>query len=247
MRFAGACVLLVLAGCTHVQLATSTSRAASTVMEIQYQMVMDNLARMERFPATLPSQIRMKQGTVQVSDELGLYQLEASGSASGSFGGPRVERTVSEQWGADAICDPFAVKQLQDVYRAALQLAPFRDPGFIDVERARASRHAGSTRNSSNQGGSGHTGSSRDGSSDAIATVDLQRDVPHGWFHSGSRSQVPADAAYAGDSGGTWVWVTPDQVGELSRFTLLVLFITKLGPGESTSDGAGLMYTGGGK
>ncbi len=79
-------------------------------MEIQYQMVMDNLARMERYPATLPSQIRIKQGTVQVSDELGLYQLEASGAATGNFGGPRAERTVSEQWGADAICDLLAVK-----------------------------------------------------------------------------------------------------------------------------------------
>lgn len=110
MRRTGSCLVLALASCTHVQLAASTSRAASTVMEIQYQMVMDNLARMERYPATLPSQIRIKQGTVQVSDELGLYQLEASGAATGNFGGPRAERTVSEQWGADAICDLLAVK-----------------------------------------------------------------------------------------------------------------------------------------
>ena len=33
----------------------------------------------------------------------------------------------------------------------------------------------------------------------------------------------------------------------LSRFTLLILFITKLGPGEDTGGSMGLMFTGGGK
>ncbi len=235
MRFAGPCAVLMLAGCTHTQLAASTSRAASTVMAIQYQMVMDNLARLERYPATLPSQIRIKQGTVQVSDELGLHQLEASGTATGTFGGPRAERTVSEQWGADAICDPLAVKQLQDVYRAAMRLPPFVDPGFLDVEQARVSA----------QGASKH-GSGGD-PSNAVTRVDLQHDVPSGWFHAGTQSQVPDDAVYTSHSGATWVWITPEDVGDLSRFTLLVLFITKLGPGESDNNGGGLMYTGGGK
>lgn len=234
MRLAGLSLLVVLAGCTDQQLATSTSRAASTVMEIQYQMILDNLARMARYPATLPSQIRIKQGTVQISDELGLYQLQTSGSASGTFGGPRAERTVSEQWGADAICDPLAVKQLQDVYRASMQLAPFSDPSFLDIERARTST----------QGKSGRDGSAP---GDSINKIDLQRDVPRGWFQTGSGGQVPADAAYVGHSGETWVWVMPDKLADLSRFALIVLFITKLGPGESTSNQGGLMYTGGGK
>ena len=161
--------------------------------------------------------------------------MEASGAAKGVFGGPRAERTVSEQWGADAICDPLALKQLQDVYRAALQLPPFADPGFLDVEQARTSK----------QGLSKH----HDGGapSNAVARVDLQRDVPHGWFHTGPRSQVPDDATYAGHAGGTWVWVTPDKLADLSRFALIILFITKLGPGEDTNTQGGLMYTGGGQ
>lgn len=92
----------------------------------------------ENYLKALPSHIRIKQGTVQVSDELGLYQLEVSGTASGSFGGPRAERTISEQWGADAISDPLAVKQLQDVYRAALELSPVDDPSFLQAEQVRA-------------------------------------------------------------------------------------------------------------
>ena len=240
LRPAGAGLVLVLAGCTHVQLAASTSRAAGTVMEIQYQMVMDNLARMARYPATLPSQIRIKDGTVQVSDELGLYQLEVSGTASGTFGGPRAERTVSEQWGADAICDPLAVKQLQDVYRAAMRLPPFADPGFLDVEQARVGLQGASEQGS-------HKHRSGGAPSDAMSRVDLQHDVPSGWFHTGSSGEVPEDAVYVGHSGVSWVWVMPDEVADLSRFALLVLFITKLGPGQSANSGGGLMYTGGGK
>ena len=232
---AAMCLLLFLPRCTHVQLTTSTSRAASTVMEIQYQMVMDNLARMERYPGALPSQIRIKQGTVQVSDDYGLYQLEASGSASGTFGGPRAERTVSEQWGADAICDPVAVEQLQNLYRAAMRLPPLRDQGFHDVERARAGARSASKHGSANAAEA------------AMAEINLRRDVPQNWFHVGAEAQVPGNAAYVGHSARTWVWVTPDGIANLSRFTLLILFITKLGPGETNDSGGGLMYTGGGK
>lgn len=77
--------------------------------------------------------------------------------------------------------------------------------------------------------------------------IDLRRDVPLGWFHAGSKGQVPRDAHYVGHSGDRWVWVAPDGLPGLSRFTLLILFVTKLGPGENTGGGMGLMFTGGGK
>jgi hypothetical protein len=66
-------------------------------MEITYQMVMNNIARLAHDPAALPSQIRIRQGTVQVSDEWGIYRLSVSaGTDRGSFAGPRAQRTVSE-------------------------------------------------------------------------------------------------------------------------------------------------------
>lgn len=231
----GPFLFLSMASCTHVQLMNSTTHTASTVMDIQYQMVMDNLARMERSPAILPSQIRIKQGTIQVSDELGLYQLEASGALSGTFGGPRAERTVSEQWGADAISDPLAVKQLQDLYRAAMELPPLAAPNFLDVEKARM------TGKGTANHGSGAA------SKDAAMRIDLRRDVPHGWFHVGTEGDVPGNARYVSHSGRTWIWAMPEDLAGLSRFTLLVLLITKLGPGENNGPEMGLMYTGGGR
>ena len=235
MRYAGMLALLAATGCTHVQLQASASSTASTVMQIQYQMVMDNLARMVRDPSALPSQIRIKQGTVQVSDEWGFYRLAVSGDASGSFGGPRAERTVSEQWGADAITDPRAIKSLQDLYRTAMRLPVLPNPGFL---RQPPKQHKN---NKQSDGGSGGS------SDDAQNAVDLERDVPQGWFHVGTQSQVPGDARYVGHSGKVWVWVTPDQIDAFSRFTLAMLFVTKLGPGDQNGSGSGLMYTGGGR
>ena len=234
-RLTGVVLLWLLTGCTHEQLVISTAHTASTVMDIQYQMIMDNLARMERNSAALPAQIRIKQGTVQVSDEVGLYQLEVPGTASGSFGGPRAERTVSEQWGADAITDPLALKQLQDVYRTAMHFPPLEEPAFLHLQQVQAAAQA-SVKPKSDQD-----------SSKAMMKINLQRDVPLGWFQVGSEKQVPADARYVGHSGDSWAWVSPNGLPGLSRFTLLILFITKLGPGDNTGAGMGLMYTGGGK
>lgn len=231
MRAVCSLAVIAIAGCTHAQLQASTVATASTVMDIHYQMVLDNLARMVRNPSALPSEIRIKQGTVQVSDEFGLYRLTFSGTASGSFGGPRADRTVSEQWGADAISDPRAIKKLQDLYRTAMRLPPLDDPAFLRQHERREK--------ASKQSGNSDTG--------AQTTIDMTHDVPSGWFHVGVEGQVPDAARYVGHSGAVWVWVMPDDVGDLSRFTLAMLFITKLGPGENDNSGSGLMYTGAGR
>ena len=235
MRRVSLLALATVAGCTHAQLQASTVNTAGTVMEIQYQMVMDNLARMERNPSALPSQIRIKQGTVQVTDEWGLYRFTVSGDPTGQFGGPRADRTVSEQWGADAVSDPRAIKKLQDLYRTAMQLQPLDDPGFLrqQQKQQKAPKKSGKGSNIPGQ--------------DTQNAVDLEHDVPQAWFHVGVEGHVPDTARYVGHSGKTWVWVMPDDVGDLSRFTLAMLFITKLGPGENNDSGPGLMYTGGGR
>ena len=225
-------LILSLGACTNTQLASSTVRVAGTVMDIEYQMIMDNLARMQENPAALPSQIRIKQGTVQVSDEVGIYSLRFSGDISGTFGGPRAERTISEQWGADAITDPLALKQLQDVYRTTMGLPRMTGASFLEAERQ-----------------SSETKESSSGGKDKKAhmKIDLDRDVPREWFHVGTKDQVSPEAQWVSHSGRHWVWVTADGLSGFSRFTLLVLSIAKLGPGTSQPEATGLMYTGGGR
>jgi hypothetical protein len=49
-----------------------------------------------------------------------------------------------------------------------------------------------------------------------------------GWFHVGSKHDVPKDACYVGKSGASYVWVCPDGIDGLTEFTLTVLKISSL-------------------
>ena len=219
-------LLVATAGCTNQQLVRSTVDTASTTMDIQYQMVLENLARLGQDPGALPSHIRIKDGTVQVSDDVGLYNLTVPTSPNGGeLGGLRAQRTVAEQWGADAVNDPRAVKQLQDLYRTALGLPVEPDPPYLFPPPA-----------------------SRPSAEPTPATrLDLRRDVPTGFFHLGTEGDVPAAARFVGRHGDRFAWVMPADVPAFSRFTLAVLFITKLGPGEQGGPSGGLMVTTGGR
>ena len=217
--------VILTVGCTHRQLADSTVATAATTMDIQYQMVLENLARLADDPGALPSHIRIKDGTVQVSDDLGLYNLTVPTSVQGGeLGGFRAQRTVAEQWGADAVNDPRAVKQLQDLYRTALGLPVEPDPPYLFPP---------STRPSTSQ--------------PTLDRLDLRRDVPTGFFHLGTSGDVPAAARFVGRHGERYVWVLPADVPAFSRFTLAILFVTKLGPGEKGGPPGGLMVTTGGR
>ena len=72
------CVLLAAfacAGCTHRQLSRSMLNQASTVMTIEYRMVLDNIAMFTYNPSVLPWAIRINDGTVQVNDEGGMAEF----------------------------------------------------------------------------------------------------------------------------------------------------------------------------
>jgi len=72
-------ILLGAAGCTAEQLRDDTLQAASTLTDIQDQMVLDNVAIMASNPGLLPWHIRLATGSVEVRDqmaaELGLNAL----------------------------------------------------------------------------------------------------------------------------------------------------------------------------
>src|SRR5262249_14196251 len=132
IRSAMTCALVLLCGCTHRVLMRSMVHQASTVMDIEYQMVLDNIAMFESNPSALPWHVRINDGVVQVNDEAGLSGLGVQwGSRPNSTRGPQALRSITEQWGADAVTNPRIVKKLQDVYREAIGLPPEPDPEFF--------------------------------------------------------------------------------------------------------------------
>ena len=217
-------------GCTHQQLARSTVLTAGTVMEIQYRMVLTNLAMFSRHPEGLPSHMEIDDGVIQISDEIG-WGLAGGFTTFPQFGterfGPSGRRLAAEQWGADATLDPERLTDLQDLYRVALGLPPLPAPNSVAYLRDGQSRRDASA-GPDDDGGSGA------GPEPRRVPIDvLLSDVPPpGWYHLGGKHDVPDDACYVGRFGDRYAWVTAEGVPGLSRFTVTVLSVLKLKPGE---------------
>ena len=184
---------------------------------------------------------------MQITDRLGIGQQGGGFSTldSGRLGietyGPQGSRQVALQWGTDAVGDPIQLYALQSAYRRVLGLAPLPEPNFL--AEARRVREAG--------GGEGEDpeplGDNDPETRDAVSSVEISRtgEVPLGWFGVGTKKDVPKGACHVGHHGATYVWVMPEGVGGLTRFTLLVLSIVKLESPEGGGRGGGgdLMFT----
>ena len=131
----GAALCLALSGCTHHQLARSAVLATGTIMDIQYNTVLTNLALLSCHPEALPSHIDLADGVVQVNDEAAFGTSGGFTTTGTRFGieryGPSGRRQVSEQWGTDAVTDPQRLTGLQDLYRVALGLPPLPPPNAV--------------------------------------------------------------------------------------------------------------------
>ena len=240
-------------GCAHKQLSVSTVLTANTHQTILFHMVLDNIAMFAVQPDTMPWHTRVRDGTVQVQDQLGIGQngggLTAfNGTRLGidTYGLPQGSRKVALQWGTDAVGDPVQLFALQTVYRRLLGLPPLPAPNFIvEAQRARMSGAGGS--GSSGRALNDNDAETRSGLSSM--EVAYTGEIVTGWFCVGRKRDVPRDAAFVGHHDGCYVWVMPEGVGGLTRYTLLVLSIVKLtaGDGDQQNDGQGgqhgLMFT----
>lgn len=208
-------VLLLLlphfAGCqTHLSLRDNTGCTTATLTDLNYRQVLDNVARFTANPSSLPSIAVFNAGTVTVAD-----QKSVNGSATYSptltfdqqGGGalpiltlllnPSGSRSVTENWSMVPVTDIDNVRRM----RCAFQWLVL---------------HGGQ-------------------SSDCFACEDLIKQfylgeadrmeclIPTGWYGVGCKKDVPREACHVGHYGDTYVWVLPDGVEGLTRFTMTVL------------------------
>jgi hypothetical protein len=246
---------LACVGCTHRQLSRSMLNQASTVMTIEYQMVLDNIAMFTYNPNVLPWAIRINDGTVQVNDEGGMAEFGAQwGSTPSITRAARAVRSVTEQWGAHPVTDPLVVKTLQDVYRRAIGLSPIPDPPLLaqlsasaDANRAAAPRPVtGKQPRAATSEQPEELKPPADAAAPAeeiasglpyesapLARWRNKLDVPVGWFGVGRKRDVPKEACFVGHYCDNYVWVMPNHFEDLSHLTLIVLSVTKHGVSAS--------------
>lgn len=123
--------LVVSTGCTSNRLRQRTIHQGGTLPELQYQQVLDNLARFASNPASLPWHVNLKEGTSQVTDSLSGGALVDLGSASTQpqlFG----SRTAVAQWGMAPVVDSTELRLLRYAYRRAQGINEMPDREFID-------------------------------------------------------------------------------------------------------------------
>jgi hypothetical protein len=121
-----------ISGCTTGRLRQRTINQGSTLPELQYQQVLDNLAQFATNPSALPWHVNLKEGTSQVTDSL-------SGGAAVDIGPPVTwfpqlfgSRTAVAQWGVSPVIDASELRLLRIAYRRAHGSTDMPSPEFLD-------------------------------------------------------------------------------------------------------------------
>ncbi len=205
MLFIG--LLSTLSGCTHVALQNDTVRTTNTLADLQYQQVLDNLARYQDDPDTIPSFAVATAGTVSILDTAGAgvsptYSPTLPFSLQGGGALPilsllfpfSASRAVTENWSLTPITDADNLRRLRCAYR--LLVMGEATPNYAFCRKEMKEFFAG----------------------EEAAVVDYF--PPRGWYCVGGKKDVPKDACYVGSHGCTYVWVTPEGRNDLALFTM---------------------------
>ena len=113
-------------GCTHVVLEHRTVNQASTVPDLQYQQVLDNLAMFACTKDALPWHVKVKGGTIQVTDQatggfLAVIPSAVSDSVKALFTPSTAgQRTALQQWDVDPAIELDELESLQLAYQKAI-------------------------------------------------------------------------------------------------------------------------------
>jgi len=198
-------------GCaTHRILSDRTVDANFTTADIYYRQVLNNVARFEVNSASMPSFSVVSAGTVNIEDaqQAGLspnYSPTLTQALQGGGALPilsllfdfNARRAVTENWSTLPVTDSDNLRRM----RCAFQLLVGEESSDCDrCEDRLKGFFSGGTE-----------------SYDCM--------LPRGWYQVGCQDDVPCDACYVANYCERYVWVTPDGLDGLTRFTITVLDI----------------------
>ena len=201
-------LLPCLSGCqTQCVLRDDTVRTTNTLTDLQYQQVLDNVARFQNEPDTVPSFAVANAGTVSVLDTTGAgvsptYSPTLTFAQQGGGALPilsllfpfTASRAVAENWSLTPITDADNLRRLRCAYR--LLVMGEATPNYDFCVKQMKEFFAG----------------------EEAALTDYY--PPRGWYNVGGKKDVPKDACYVGSHCGVYVWVTPQGKNDLALFTM---------------------------
>jgi hypothetical protein len=210
-----ACVLMLpalfaLGGCqTHLSLRDNTVKAANTLTDLNYRQVLDNVAMFVANPSAMPHVSIINAGTITVADQKSLngnatYAPTLTFSQQNGAGlpilsllvNPSGSRNVTENWSLLPVTDVDNLRRI----RCAFQLV------VLGGETTDCDQCADLLRRF-------YLGE----------TERMDCVLPTGWFRAGRKKDVPKAACCVGHYCGTYVWVLPDGLEGLTRFTMTVI------------------------
>jgi hypothetical protein len=203
--------LVLLCGCrTHLSLRDNTLRTSGTLTDLNYQQVLDNLARFEANPAAMPSVAVINAGTVTVADQktLNVNATAAPTLTSAQQIGsglpilslllnPSSSRNLTENWSLAPVTDVDNLRRIRCAFQMVVLDGRENSP-CIDCKELLERFYEGEQN-------------------------DLRCVIPTGWYHTGCHDRVPPFACYAGHCGDLWVWVTPEGLDGLTTFTMTII------------------------
>lgn len=208
MRPAASAILLLscLSGCTQTALQKHTVRTTNTLADLQYQQVLDNLARFHEEPDAMPSFAVVTAGTVSVNDQASTgfsptYAPTLTFAQQG--GGPVIlqmlfpfagQRALTENWSLTPITDADNLRRLRCAFR--LVVLGEVTPNYKFCSKELKEFFAG----------------------ESAGLADYY--PPRGWYCVGGKRDVPEGARYVGRYGRTYVWVADDGMNGLTLFTM---------------------------
>jgi hypothetical protein len=207
MRWVGLLLMLLPGvGCTHMALQRDTVKTSGTLADLQYQQVLDNVARFHANPDTIPSASTLSSGTVSVNDLAGAgfsptYSPTLSFDQQG--GGPVIlqmlfpfngQRSLTENWSLNPVTDADNLRRLRCAYR--LLVLGDDAPNAEFCRKQLKDFFAG----------------------EAASLVDYY--PPRGWYCVGCKKDVPKNACYVGHHDDVSVWVMAEGMNGLATFTM---------------------------
>jgi len=109
-------VAIAVSGCTSYQLQRNTLAQGRTWTEIQYEMVLDNIAMFREAPGSLPWHITITQGSSAVTDSVTPSFMHGWPTVTNTFG-ISGSRNWQDNWTVVPLWDDTKLKALQKIYQ----------------------------------------------------------------------------------------------------------------------------------